>query len=168
MSESPETRRRSSNTPSHHSLTISLINLQFIFDAVGEHCIPVGTHRHGCCVLQRCIDHASGVQKIQLIQKITAHSIELVQDAFGNYVVQYILDLGEPKLSEPVILQFRGMICDLAKQKFSSNVMEKVRSPKRRTYSSNTDRLSVFVSQSHLQRRFSSRKSSPLAALRIC
>lgn len=98
---------------------------QFIFDAVGEHCIPVGTHRHGCCVLQRCIDHASGNQKIQLIQKITNHSLELVQDAFGNYVVQYILDLGEPKLSEPVILQFCGMICELAKQKFSSNVIEK-------------------------------------------
>jgi hypothetical protein len=66
---------------------------QFIFDAVGEHCIPVGTHRHGCCVLQRCIDHASGNQKIQLIQKITAHSLQLVQDAFGNYVVQYIRKL---------------------------------------------------------------------------
>ncbi|KAI5796737.1 armadillo-type protein [Pyronema domesticum] len=98
---------------------------QFIFDAVGEHCIPVGTHRHGCCVLQRCIDHASGNQKIQLIQKITAHSLQLVQDAFGNYVVQYILDLGEPQLSEPVILQFCGMLCELAKQKFSSNVIEK-------------------------------------------
>ncbi|KAA8895705.1 armadillo-type protein [Sphaerosporella brunnea] len=98
---------------------------QFIFDAVGENCIPVGTHRHGCCVLQRCIDHASGLQKIQLIQRITNHSLELVQDAFGNYVVQYILDLGEPTLSEPVILKFRGMICDLAKQKFSSNVIEK-------------------------------------------
>lgn len=69
------------------------MSIKFIFDAVGEHCIPVGTHRHGCCVLQRCIDHASGVQKIQLIQKITAHSIELVQDAFGNYVVQYIRKL---------------------------------------------------------------------------
>jgi hypothetical protein len=55
--------------------------------------------------------------------------LELVQDAFGNYVVQYILDLGEPTLSEPVILKFRGMICDLAKQKFSSNVIEKVSSP---------------------------------------
>jgi hypothetical protein len=35
------------------------------------------------------------------------------------------VDLGEPKLSEPVILQFCGMLCDLAKQKFSSNVIEK-------------------------------------------
>ena len=36
---------------------------QFIFDAVGNNCVDVGTHRHGCCVLQRCIDHASGHQK---------------------------------------------------------------------------------------------------------
>ncbi|TGZ77790.1 ARM repeat-containing protein [Ascodesmis nigricans] len=98
---------------------------QFIFDAVGEHCIEVGTHRHGCCVLQRCIDHADGEQKGRLIQQITLNSLALVQDAFGNYVVQYILDLGEAKYSEPVVLQFRGRVCDLAKQKFSSNVIEK-------------------------------------------
>jgi hypothetical protein len=35
------------------------------------------------------------------------------------------VDLGEPQLSEPVILQFCGMLCELAKQKFSSNVIEK-------------------------------------------
>jgi len=66
------------------------MKLQFIFDAVGEDCVAVGTHRHGCCVLQRCIDHAAGAQKVKLIQKITAHAIELVVDPFGNYVVQYI------------------------------------------------------------------------------
>ncbi|KAI5841910.1 armadillo-type protein [Morchella snyderi] len=98
---------------------------QFIFDAVGRHCIPVGTHRHGCCVLQRCIDHASGDQRAQLVQQITAHAVQLVQDPFGNYVVQYILDLNEPMFSEPLILQFRGRVCELSKQKFSSNVMEK-------------------------------------------
>ncbi|PUU72262.1 armadillo-type protein [Tuber borchii] len=99
--------------------------LQFIFDAVGEDCVAVGTHRHGCCVLQRCIDHAAGAQKVKLIQKITAHAIELVVDPFGNYVVQYILDLADPMLSEPLILKFRGRVCELSKQKFSSNVIEK-------------------------------------------
>lgn len=68
-------------------------DLQFIFDAVGLHCVTVGTHRHGCCVLQRCIDHASGAQKGQLIQHITASAHTLVQDPFGNYVVQYIRKL---------------------------------------------------------------------------
>ncbi|KAF1831044.1 mRNA binding protein-like protein Pumilio 2 [Decorospora gaudefroyi] len=98
---------------------------QFIFDAVGEHCVTVGTHRHGCCVLQRCIDHASGYQKVDLIRKITAHSFHLVQDPFGNYVVQYILDLNDASFTTPMCQGFQGKICELSKQKFSSNVIEK-------------------------------------------
>ncbi|KAF2097342.1 ARM repeat-containing protein, partial [Rhizodiscina lignyota] len=98
---------------------------QFIFDAVGVHCVVVGTHRHGCCVLQRCIDHASGPQRAQLVRQITANAFALVQDPFGNYVVQYILDLGEPGFSTPLCLGFRGNIGTLSKQKFSSNVIEK-------------------------------------------
>lgn len=99
--------------------------MQFIYDAVGAHCVAVGTHRHGCCVLQRCIDHASPSQKVDLINQITINAITLVQDPFGNYVVQYILDLGEPRLAEPLINRFRGKVCSLSKQKFSSNVIEK-------------------------------------------
>lgn len=98
---------------------------EFIFDAVGAHCITVGTHRHGCCVLQRCIDHASGFQKVQLVRQITANSFHLVQDPFGNYVVQYILDLNEPTFTTPLCLGFHGKVPELSKQKFSSNVIEK-------------------------------------------
>ncbi|KAI1095431.1 ARM repeat-containing protein [Rostrohypoxylon terebratum] len=97
----------------------------FIFDAVGNHCIEVGTHRHGCCVLQRCIDHASGDQKMWLIRRITENATRLVQDPFGNYVVQYIIDLNETAFTEPLILQFRGKITQLSRHKFSSNVIEK-------------------------------------------
>ncbi|KAL0635529.1 hypothetical protein Q9L58_005460 [Maublancomyces gigas] len=34
-------------------------------------------------------------------------------------------DLNETQFSEPLILQFRGRVCELSKQKFSSNVIEK-------------------------------------------
>lgn len=98
---------------------------QFIFDAVGKNCIEVGTHRHGCCVLQRCIDHASGNQKQWLIQRITDHSRILVQDPFGNYVIQYIVDLNEPAFTEPVVAMFQGCVSQLSRHKFSSNVIEK-------------------------------------------
>jgi hypothetical protein len=98
---------------------------QFIFDAVGLHCITVGTHRHGCCVLQRCIDHASGFQKVQLVRQITANAFNLVQDPFGNYVVQYILDLNDPSFTTPLCMSFQTKIAELSKQKFSSNVIEK-------------------------------------------
>lgn len=98
---------------------------EFIYEAVGGNCVVVGTHRHGCCVLQRCIDHASGNQRARLIAQITSHSFALVQDPFGNYVVQYILDLNEPSFTNPLCATFGGNIPQLSKQKFSSNVIEK-------------------------------------------
>lgn len=104
---------------------LSSLDAQFIFDAVGNSCVEVGTHRHGCCVLQRCIDHASGDQKIILIQRITEHAVTLVQDPFGNYVVQYIIDLNELMFTEPAVQKFRGRIAQLSRHKFSSNVIEK-------------------------------------------
>ncbi|TVY93737.1 Pumilio domain-containing protein [Lachnellula willkommii] len=104
---------------------LSPTDAQFIFDAVGTNCIDVGTHRHGCCVLQRCIDHASGEQKAWLIRQISNNAFLLVQDPFGNYVVQYILDLNEPIFTEPLVAMFAGRVGQLSKQKFSSNVIEK-------------------------------------------
>lgn len=104
---------------------LSAADAQFIFNAVGNRCIEVGTHRHGCCVLQRCIDHASGDQKAWLIARITDNAQRLVKDPFGNYVVQYIIDLNEPAFTEPLVKQFQGKISELSRHKFSSNVIEK-------------------------------------------
>ncbi|KAL1902158.1 hypothetical protein Cpir12675_000058 [Ceratocystis pirilliformis] len=98
---------------------------QFIFDAVGHNCVDVGTHRHGCCVLQRCIDHANEKQQEWLIARITEDANVLVQDPYGNYVVQYIIDLNEPSYTEPMVVQFRDSIGPLSRHKFSSNVIEK-------------------------------------------
>jgi hypothetical protein len=59
---------------------------QFIYNAVAANCVEVATHRHGCCVLQRCIDHASDHQRVQLVNEITYNALTLVQDPYGNYV----------------------------------------------------------------------------------
>ncbi|KAJ1799955.1 hypothetical protein LPJ59_001459 [Coemansia sp. RSA 2399] len=104
---------------------LSSKNNQFIYDSVAKSCTDVATHRHGCCVFQRCIDYSSVGQKGQLVDVIITQALTLVQDPFGNYVVQYVLDLGVPEYSEPVIRMFVNHICGLSVQKFSSNVMEK-------------------------------------------
>lgn len=102
-------------------------NNQFIYNAVtsGNNCVQVATHRHGCCVLQRCIDNASEKQKVQLITEIIKNALTLVQDPYGNYVVQYVLDLPFPDLVELLAQSFVGHVRHLATQKFSSNVIEK-------------------------------------------
>lgn len=43
---------------------LSFTDKQFVYDAVSAHCVEVATHRHGCCVLQRCIDFSAENQKV--------------------------------------------------------------------------------------------------------
>ncbi|PVU88119.1 hypothetical protein BB559_005722 [Furculomyces boomerangus] len=100
-------------------------NVQFIYNSVANNCIEVATHRHGCCVFQRCIDVASSAQLSQLVNKVTENALILVQDPFGNYVVQYIFDLNKPEINDMMISKFITNFAKLSKQKFSSNVMEK-------------------------------------------
>ena len=48
-----------------------------------------------------------------------------MQDPFGNYVVQYVLELGHVEASTQIMRQLFGHYSELAQQKFSSNVVEK-------------------------------------------
>lgn len=67
---------------------LSAEDSQFIYRAVAKDCVDVGTHRHGCCVIQRCIDHSTGRQRAELIESITNSAFALCTDPYGNYVVQ--------------------------------------------------------------------------------
>lgn len=48
-----------------------------------------------------------------------------MQDAFGNYVVQYVLELGHSEAALAVMQHLSGRCAELSQQKFSSNVVEK-------------------------------------------
>jgi len=98
---------------------------QFIYDAAIGCCVEIASHRHGCCVLQRCIDFATHEQRTSMIMEISANALVLSQDAFGNYVVQYVLDLGQAEASQQIMNVLLGHYSELAVQKFSSNVVEK-------------------------------------------
>jgi len=98
---------------------------QFVYDAAKACSVEIATHRHGCCVLQRCVDHAADSQRRALVNEIAAQALVLSQDPFGNYVVQYILDLGLPWANAEVMVRLGGAYAELSMQKFSSNVVEK-------------------------------------------
>ena len=98
---------------------------QFIFDAVAASVGDVARHRHGCCVIQRCLDSPNTPARAHLVQRIVEKSLELMQDAYGNYVVQYVLDVCSDEDVHAVCESVVGQVNLLAIQKFSSNVMEK-------------------------------------------
>ena len=97
----------------------------FIFEAVQAETVRVSTHRHGCCVLQRCLDHARDEQRVPIIAMVVHHAKKLVLDPFGNYVVQYVLELKRGELTRSIAQALQGAFAELSLQKFSSNVIEK-------------------------------------------
>ncbi|RLN42155.1 hypothetical protein C2845_PM01G05890 [Panicum miliaceum] len=98
---------------------------KFIYEAAAANCFDMAIHRHGCCVLQRCISSARDPYQAKLIVEICARGFELAQDPFGNYVVQFVLNLKIPSANAHLASQFEGGYVYLSKQKVSSNVVEK-------------------------------------------
>jgi hypothetical protein len=98
---------------------------KFVFDAVAESVGDVARHRHGCCVIQRCLDSPPCPARSHLVRRIVGKSLELMQDAYGNYVIQYVLDVCSDEDVHAVCESVAGKVTVLAIQKFSSNVMEK-------------------------------------------
>ncbi len=98
---------------------------QFIFDACMRECKRIGMHKHGCCVMQRCLEKGALAQKLALADVIIAHLAELIEDPFGNYLVQNVLKLRSPAKNEMIFAAIARDFVRLSQLKFSSNVLEK-------------------------------------------
>lgn len=126
----PSAARLCIDSHGNHAIQRILLKLpyqytQFIFDAVAASVEDVARHRHGCCVIQRCLDSRHSAARTHLVGRIVEKSLELMQDAYGNYVVQYVLDVCGDDEVHAICESVVGKVCLLAIQKFSSNVMEK-------------------------------------------
>ena len=51
---------------------------------------------------------------------------EMVRDQYGNYVIQYVVDLKNMDVNGRIVDKLKGTILELSNEKFSSNVIEKV------------------------------------------
>lgn len=60
---------------------------QFIYNAMIKQCVEIACHKHGCCVMQKCIDGADTAQKMELTYEIARHTRTFVKNPYGNYVV---------------------------------------------------------------------------------
>ena len=99
---------------------------QFIYDSMSGDCLSVATNKQGCCVLQRCLEFASSEQRLQLVSAIVKCSQQLVQDPYGNYVVQYVLEAGDTNVNDAIGTILLPNLVMLCVNKFSSNVVEKM------------------------------------------
>ncbi|KAH9926212.1 armadillo-type protein [Fomitopsis serialis] len=85
----------------------------------------LATHPYGCRVLQRCFEHLQDDHIRPLMDELHKHVTQLMQDQFGNYVVQFVLEHGKPHDRAIVVSKLRGQMLHMARHKFASNVCEK-------------------------------------------
>lgn len=100
--------------------------VRFIPDAFSGSVLRLAAHCYSCRVLQRIFEYCPEAQSRPLIEELHVHAAQLMQDQYGNYVVQWILQKGQPKDSSRIIDLVRGKVLNLSRHKFASNVLEEV------------------------------------------
>lgn len=98
--------------------------LQFVSTFRGN-VYDLSTHPYGCRVLQRSLEHLPHEMTFPLMDELHKYVLNLAQDQFGNYVVQFVIEHGSATDKALVLNQMRGQILALARHKFASNVCEK-------------------------------------------
>ncbi len=105
----------------------NLVN-KCIFEEIKDNILYIAMHKHGCCVLQKCIEKANSEDKDKekLIESLINNCEILISDQCGNYIIQFIISLKNDKVNEKVVSILIGNLEEYSKQKFSSNVVEKI------------------------------------------
>eukprot|EP00760_Papus_ankaliazontas_P005304 PhM_4_TR12498/c0_g1_i1/m.28478 len=99
--------------------------LRPVINFVVEHICDIGRNQQGCCVVQRLLDAVDNRCKAEMIAMVLQVCNELVSDPYGNYIVQYVLDLNKEYICVQLASQFLKELRLLAANKYSSNVVEK-------------------------------------------
>ena len=84
-------------------------------------------HPYGCRVLQRILEHCEKNKKSEVLDEISKCHRKLLDDQYGNYVIQHVLQFGRPSDRDSLlaIIVENGLLV-LSRQKFASNVVEKL------------------------------------------
>lgn len=65
--------------------------LQFIINAFQGQVFSLSTHPYGCRVIQRILEHCMTEQTSPVLEELHQHTEQLLQDQYGNYVIQHVL-----------------------------------------------------------------------------
>ncbi|KAK1647628.1 hypothetical protein QYE76_065433 [Lolium multiflorum] len=101
-------------------------HIQFVYRSLRGKVKMLSSHPFGCHVIQKALEFCRDPQMKQaLVTEILESVNELSVDPYGNYVVQYIVEHGEPREREIIVLKFDGRVLQMSHEKHSSNVIEK-------------------------------------------
>ncbi len=116
---------------SHIILKLITLNNKFINSIIlieiCDNILSIAMHKHGCCVLQKCFEKLNNEEdKKSIVDNLLKNCKELISDKCGNYIIQYIICFKDENIMEFINNILITDIENFSKQKFSSNVVEKI------------------------------------------
>ncbi|XP_047084930.1 pumilio homolog 1-like [Lolium rigidum] len=104
--------------PPHH--------IQFVYRSLCGKVKMLSSHTFGYHVIQKALEFCKDPQmKHAIVTEILESVNELSVDPYGNFVVQYIVEHGEPHERQIIVLKFDGRVMEMSHQKHSCMVIEK-------------------------------------------
>lgn len=101
--------------------------IDFVVDDVLGNTASLSCHPYGCRVLQRILEHCIDSKKTAALDEISKCHKTLLDDQYGNYVIQHVLQFGRQEDRESILhIVVENGLLSLSKQKFASNVVEKL------------------------------------------
>jgi len=85
----------------------------------------LSAHPYGCRVVQRILEHCVYSQKSVILEELRDCSKDLIQDCYGNYVIQFVMQHGTEADQVLLIQDVALNLLQYSQHKFASNVVEK-------------------------------------------
>ena len=102
----------------------------FLYNYIYHNFIDVSNSKHGVFIIQKCISEGNKIQREKLYKLINDDLYTLIQNEYGNYLIQYILS-NNVNIQEtfqeifPIINKIEQNLINFCMSKFSANVIEK-------------------------------------------
>ncbi|XP_009121314.2 pumilio homolog 18 [Brassica rapa] len=100
---------------------------EFMCEELIHHALLLARDRHGCVALNAMLtdlDHP--YYRNQLLDIVAHNALPLSNDTSGNFVVQHVLKLNNPRTMGNVALSLRGHCIDLSFKKYGSYIVERL------------------------------------------
>jgi hypothetical protein len=98
---------------------------KFLLDCIEKNALEICTDHHGLRVMKEVLKVMGPKELSNIYKEITRITTKLVENQYGNYVIQAVLDAAPKAVCVNIKVKMEGKYLRLSKQKFSSNVVER-------------------------------------------
>ena len=95
-----------------------------IYEMINMGLLDISTHKHGCCAIQKILESDSENTE-SIINNIINNALTLITHQYGNYTIQYILQMKNSLYTFRLIMVLLPNFTNLCLQKYSSTILEK-------------------------------------------